>query len=91
MVLLSLTNSVTSANAIIIISKIKKRSFLSVTWYEMPLSLPDPALILKQFHVKSSKSVAAVSEFRRLKGMSTGKGPLTQISMRKMVKKIGED
>lgn len=56
----------------------------------MPLSLPDRALILKLFYVNSSNTAAALREFRRVKGMRKGKGPLIPCSVRRMVKKFEE-
>jgi hypothetical protein len=56
----------------------------------MPLSLPDRALILKLFYVNSSNAAAALREFRHVKGMRKGKGPMTPSSLRRMVNKFEE-
>ena len=50
----SLADGAANASAIVIISKIKKESFLTVTRYEMPLSVPNRHLMLKPFYINRS-------------------------------------
>ena len=82
------TDGIASINAVVIISKIMKWSFLPVTWCEMPVILLDHTLTLKLFDVNRSNTAGALREFKRMGVMCKAKSPLTPCSMRRMVKKI---